>query len=115
MGTTAVRRKHKMKQGKPKQRAKPSTNVRNSGKRHPFPHLKIARMWAQGKSIAVIAHSINRMNSKNLKDPYHALRNCLRLMHMGYRNSQGKLVKLPYRVSQKRVRASRIAGFRAAQ
>jgi hypothetical protein len=78
-----------------------------------FPQGKIAKMWAQHKTISVIAHAIGRVDKDNGKDPYHSLRNCLHRMHKGYRNEQGVIVKLPHRVSKPTLRAARQAGLRA--
>jgi hypothetical protein len=67
--------------------------------RRPFPYEEVGRMWAKGKTIAEIAKAIGRVGKG--KDPYHALRVFLTRMHRGYRNSEGNLVKLPYRISEK--------------
>jgi hypothetical protein len=88
------------------------------GKRCPyrkFPYLKVAKMWARGKTIAQIAHSINRVDKHNAKDPYHSLRNFLYRMHNGYLDGNGQVVRLPHRVSAKMVRAGRKAGLRSAR
>ena len=78
-----------------------------------FPYLKVAKLWAQGKTIAQIASRIKRVDQNNLSDPYHSLRNLLHRMHKGYRNHNGQIVKLPHRVSKATVRAARKAGLRA--
>jgi hypothetical protein len=65
-------------------------------------------MWADGKTIAEIAKAIGRVG--NGKDPYHALRVFLTRMHHGYMNAEGKLVKLPHRVSKKTLRLAKLAG-----
>jgi len=80
----------------------------------PFPYLRVARMWGQGKKISAIARAINRVDKHNPGDPYHSLRNFLYRMHKGYTNRKGKVVKLPHRVSKATVRRSRKAGLRAA-
>lgn len=77
-----------------------------------FPCVKVAKMWAQGMTIAEIAQGIKRVDENNPKDPYHSLRNLLFRMHRGY-VADGKIVRLPYRVSKKTVRAARKAGLRA--
>lgn len=89
---------------------------RNGGRsRHyrKFPFERIAKMWLRGKTIAAIAKAIGRID-KNPKDPYHTMRNCLYRMHKGYRNSGGRMVKLPHRVSPATIRASRKAGLSAS-
>lgn len=79
-----------------------------------FPYLLVARLWARGETIATIAHTIGRIDRNNTKDPYHSLRNFLRRMHIGYTAQDGRLVRLPYRVTPQTVRASRKAGLRSA-
>ena len=79
----------------------------------PFPYLKVAKMWTLGKKIAQIAHSIDRVDKDNPQDPYHSLRNFLTRMHKGYRNGNGRIVKLPHRVSKSTLRAAKKAGLRA--
>jgi hypothetical protein len=76
--------------------------------RRPFPYEEVGRMWAKGKTIAEIAKAIGRVGEG--KDPYHGLRVVLTRMHRGYRNPEGKLVKLPYRVSKKTLRSAANAG-----
>jgi hypothetical protein len=81
---------------------------RKGAKRRPFPYGRVARMWAKGKTIAEIAKAIGRVG--NGKDPYHDLRVALTRMHRGYRNPQGKLVRLPYRISNKTLKLAVKAG-----
>ena len=95
-----------MKKCQPKKLAKRKTY-------RPFPYGQVAKMWAQNKSIAVIARAIGRVDKNNPNDPYHSLRNFLYRMHKGYTNSAGRVVRLPHRVSAKRVRACKQAGLRA--
>lgn len=78
-----------------------------------FPYEKVAKMWAQNKPISVIAHAIGRVDKNNPKDPFHSLRNFLHRMHKGYTDRTGRIVRLPHRVSAKRVRACKRAGLRA--
>ncbi|HWR16050.1 MAG TPA: hypothetical protein VN577_14580 [Terriglobales bacterium] len=78
-----------------------------------FPYHKVAKMWAQNKPISVIARAIGRVDKNNPKDPYHSLRNFLYRMHKGYTDHTGRVVRLPHRVSAKRVRACKQAGLRA--
>ena len=80
----------------------------------PFPQLKIAKLWEQGKTIAAIARAIGRIDKNNPKDPYHTMRNCLYRMHKGYVDASGRTVKLPHRVSAATVRASCQAGLLAS-
>jgi len=83
------------------------------GSRRLFPRAKIAKLWAERKTIATIARAIGRVDNDNPKDPYHSLRNCLHRMHKGYRDQQGVVVKLPHRVPKSTLRAARKAGLRA--
>lgn len=81
-------------------------------KRRAIPYARVAKLWAKGKTIAEIAKEIRRVGKGD--DPYHALRVILGLMHKGYRDDEGKLVKLPYRVSKSSLKLSRKAGKKAA-
>lgn len=83
--------------------------------RRPFPYARVARMWEQQKkTIAQIAHAIGRVDKNNPQDPYHSLRNFMyRMRRWGYRNDDGKLVKLPRRVGASTVKACQRAGLRA--
>jgi hypothetical protein len=77
-------------------------------KRNPFPYDFVARLWAEGKTIAEIAEQIGRIDKKREDgDKHHTLRVFLMRMHAGYRNSSGKIAKLPYRASRKLVRAAK--------
>lgn len=79
-----------------------------------FPQDLVAQMWHQGKSIAEIGKAIKRVDADNHNgDLYHSLRNLLYRMHRGYKNSRGRIVRLPYRVPAKTIRAARKAGLRA--
>ena len=79
-----------------------------------FPYDKVARLWGAGKSISQIGHAIKRVDKGSpTGDLYHSLRNFLYRMHRGYKNKSGRTVRLPYRVSQRTIRAARKAGLRA--
>jgi hypothetical protein len=69
----------------------------------------VARLWRNGRTIAEIGERIHYVDKdREDGDRFHTLRNFLRLMHSrGYRNHEGKVVKLPYRVSRKLVRAAK--------
>jgi len=75
----------------------------------PFPYARVARLWKNGRTIEEIAERIGRVE-KGKDDPYHGLRNFLRIMHRGYRDRKGNVVKLPYRVPESTVRRSSKAG-----
>lgn len=91
-----------------------NARVKVRKERQPFPYMRAARLWAQGKTIAVIAKRLGRIDTNNPGDPYHQLRNFLRRMHAGYRDARGRLVRLPYRVSTHTVKLSRKAGLQGA-
>lgn len=77
-------------------------------KRKLFPYGLVAQLWAEGKIIAEIAERIGRIDrNREDGDKYHTLRVFLMRMHAGYKNRSGKVVKLPYRVSRKLVRAAK--------
>lgn len=86
--------------------------VVRKAKRRPFPYTRVARLWQKGKTIAEIAKAIRRVGKGD--DPYHALRVVLTRMHKGYRNSEGKLVKLPHRITRRALKAATKAGKKAA-
>ena len=77
-------------------------------KRNPFPYDLVARLWAEGKTIAEIAERIGRIDrNREDGDKYHTMRVFLMRLHAGYKNRSGKIVKLPYRASRKLVRAAK--------
>jgi hypothetical protein len=77
-------------------------------KRKPFPYQLVAKLWAEGKTIAQIAERIGRIDQyREDGDKYHTLRVFLMRMHAGYRDRFGKIVRLPYRASPKLVRAAK--------
>jgi len=76
--------------------------------RNPFPYDLVARLWAKGKTIAEIAERIGRIDwSREDGDKYHTMRVFLMRMHAGYKDRDGKIVKLPYRASRKLVLAAK--------
>jgi hypothetical protein len=94
--------------------AKKARKVVRKAKRRAFPYLRVAKLWAQGKTIESIARSIGRFE-KSADDPLHSMRCFLHRMHsVGYINGNGKRVKLPHRVSRKSVKLSAKAGRKAA-
>ena len=95
-----------------KTRSKAREKVRKE--RQSFPYVRAARLWAQGHTIAAIAKRLGRVETNNPGDPYHQLRNFLRRMHAGYRDANGRLTRLPYRVSPNTVRISRKIGLQGA-
>jgi hypothetical protein len=69
-------------------------------------------MWAQEKTIPEIAKAIRRVGKGD--DKFHALRIFLSKMHKGYRDAEGNVIRLPYRVSATTVRLAVKAGKRAS-
>ena len=69
-------------------------------------------MWAQEKTIPEIAKAIDRVGKGD--DPYRALRIFLSKMHKGYKNAEGNIAKLPYRISRKTLKLAIRAGRRAS-
>jgi hypothetical protein len=99
---------------KPIQKTKQSGNQQCRKQYKRFPYAKVAKMWAKGMSIAEIARATKRVDKNNPNgDLYHSLRNFLYRMHKGYAGADGKIIRLPYRVPKKTVRAAREAGLRA--
>lgn len=80
--------------------------------RRPFPYLRVAKLWEKKKTIAQIAKAVDRVGKG--KDPYHAFRVLLTRMHKGYKNREGKLVKLPYRVGKSTLKLAARAGKKAS-
>jgi hypothetical protein len=78
----------------------------------PFPYEQVAKMWAQEKTIPEIAKAIRRVGKGD--DKFHALRIFLSKMHKGYKNAEGNIVKLPYRISRKTLKLAVKAGKRAS-
>jgi hypothetical protein len=92
--------------------AKTLKKASNAAKRRAFPYERVAKMWAQGKKIAQIAKATGRVGKGD--DPYRALRIALTRMHKGYKNAEGNIVKLPYRISRKTLKLAIKAGKRAS-
>lgn len=94
----------------PKKTALPAERKRATSRL--FPYAKVAEMWAQKKTIPEIAKAIGRVGKGD--DPYHSLRVALTRMHKGYKNAEGKVAKLPHRVSQKTLKLATKAGKKAS-
>jgi len=82
--------------------------LKKKSAKKPFPYLKVAELWAEGKTIAEIATAIRRIDKgREDGDRYHSLRNFLRRMHIGYPNEHGVITKLPYRISRATLKRSK--------
>jgi hypothetical protein len=80
--------------------------------RKPFPYARVLAMWKAGKSSMAIAKSVGRYDSR-AADPMHSFRVTLTRFHKGVR-IDGKLVRLPHRVSRKALKLATKAGKKAA-
>jgi hypothetical protein len=98
------------KSKKLKKASRPAKRKRATSR--PFPYEQVAKMWAQEKTVPEIAKAIGRVGKGD--DPYHSLRVALTHMHKGYKNPEGKVVRLPHRVSQKTLKLATKAGKRAS-
>ena len=70
-------------------------------------------MWQAGKTLESIARATGRYQSK-ADDPLRSFRVSLTRFHKGVK-LDGRLVKLPYRVSHKTVKLAVKAGKRASK
>jgi hypothetical protein len=82
-------------------------------KRREFPYQRVLKMWKAGKTLETIARATGRYQPK-ADDPLRGFRVSLTRFHRGVKLN-GRLVKLPYRVSHKTVKLAIKAGKRAAQ
>jgi hypothetical protein len=78
-----------------------------------FPYQQVLKMWNAGKTLETIARAVGRYQPK-ADDPLRSFRVSLTRFHKGVR-LDGRLVKLPYRVSHNTVKLAVKAGKRAAQ
>ena len=92
-----------------KQGTKPATKKL---KRREFPYQQVLKMWKAGKTLETIARAVGRYQ-KNADDPLRSFRVSLTRFHKGVKLN-GRLVKLPYRVSHKTVKLAVKAGKRAS-
>jgi hypothetical protein len=92
-----------------KQGTKPATKKL---KRREFPYQQVLKMWKAGKTLETIARAVGRYQPK-ADDPLRSFRVSLTRFHKGV-NLNGRLVKLPYRVSHKTVKLASKAGRKAS-
>ena len=81
-------------------------------KRREFPYQQVLKMWQAGKTLESIARATGRYQPK-ADDPLRGFRVSLTRFHKGV-NINGRLVKLPYRVSHKTVKLAVKAGRKAS-
>jgi hypothetical protein len=109
-------KKAQQKVGRPsaKKVAKAASEKKTAAKRQrkPFPYARVLKMWRAEKSSMEIAKAIGRYDSK-AADPMHSFRVTLTRFHRGVRIN-GKLLKLPHRVSKKALTLATKAGKKAA-
>ena len=82
-------------------------------KRREFPYQRVLKMWKAGKTMETIARATGRYQ-KSADDPLHGFRVSLTRFHKGVK-LDGRLVKLPYRVSKSSVKLAVKAGKRASK
>jgi hypothetical protein len=81
-------------------------------KRREFPYQRVLSMWKAGKTLEAIARAVDRYQPK-ADDPLRSFRVSLTRFHKGVK-LDGRLVKLPYRVSHKTVKLAVKAGRKAS-
>jgi hypothetical protein len=81
-------------------------------KRREFPYQQVLKMWSAGKTLEAIARATGRYQPK-ADDPLRSFRVSLTRFHKGVKLN-GRLVKLPYRVSKSSVKLAVKAGKRAS-
>ena len=86
--------------------------VKKPMQRREFPYQRVLEMWKAGKTLETIARAVGRYQ-KNADDPLHGFRVNLTRFHKGVKLN-GRLVKLPHRVSKSSLKLSRKAGKKAA-
>jgi hypothetical protein len=93
-------------------RKKAKSTAAKKLKRREFPYQRVLKMWKAGKPMETIARAVGRYQ-KNAADPLHGFRVSLTRFHKGI-VLDGRLMKLPHRVSKSSLKLSRKAGKRAS-
>jgi hypothetical protein len=109
--TKSSLRKPERKVGKSSAKKAPAKKTAGKDQRKPFPYARVLKMWRAGKSSMEIAKAMDRYDSK-AADPMHSFRVTLTRFHKGVRIN-GKVVKLPHRVSKKSLKLATRAGRKA--
>ena len=81
-------------------------------KRREFPYQQVLKMWQAGKTLETIARATGRYQPK-ADDPLRSFRVSLTRFHKGVK-LDGRLVKLPYRISPKTLKLATKAGKKAS-
>lgn len=77
-----------------------------------MPYQAVLKMWNAGKTLETIARATGRYQ-KNADDPLRSFRVSLTRFHKGVKLN-GRLVRLPYRVSRKTLKLAVKAGRKAS-
>jgi hypothetical protein len=107
----AVAKKSTKKVTKPVAK-KPRKRLAKKAVRRPFPYLRVLKLWKQGKTLETIARATGRYQ-KDAADPLHSFRVTLTRFHKGVKLN-GRLLKLPHRISRKALKLATRAGKKAA-
>jgi hypothetical protein len=110
--TATAPKKAQQKIGGPSAKKSPARKPSRRPQRKPFPYARVLAMWKAGQSSMEIAKAVGRYDSK-AADPLHSFRVTLTRFHKGVR-IDGKIVKLPHRVSKKALKMATKAGKKAA-
>ena len=81
-------------------------------KRREFPYQQVLKMWQAGETLETIARATGRYQPK-ADDPLRSFRVSLTRFHKGVKVN-GRLVKLPYRVSRRTLKLATKAGRKAS-
>jgi len=107
-----VPKKALQKVGRPLGKKTSAKKAAAKPQRKQFPYARVLAMWKAGKSSMEIAKAIGRYDSK-AADPMHSFRVALTRFHKGVR-IDGKVVKLPHRVSRAALKRATKAGKKSA-
>jgi hypothetical protein len=91
---------------------KATKNAKKKLKRREFPYQQVLKMWQAGKTLETIARATGRYQPK-ADDPLRSFRVSLTRFHKGVK-LDGRLVKLPYRISPKTLKLATKAGKKAS-
>ena len=112
----AVARKHAPKKArkavKKAARKKAIKPAAKKLKRREFPYQQVLKMWQAGKTLETIARATGHYQPK-ADDPLRSFRVSLTRFHKGVK-LDGRLVKLPYRISPKTLKLATKAGKKAS-
>ena len=110
-GSRRYGEKAQSKVGRSSAKTAPASKPSRKPQRKPFPYARVLKMWRSGKSSMQIAKAIGRYDSK-AADPMHSFRVTLTRFHKGVKIN-GRVVRLPHRVSKKVLILATKAGRKA--